>query len=82
MDEIFPGRWRQYQRRPDSFAELQVKFARIAGEAAVDRGEYLVECLQGAQPAYERYACYLWLPQLNLSLLGSITFRQGNILPI
>ena len=46
MDELFPGRWRQYQQRPDSFAEQQAKFARLAGEAALDRGEHLVECLQ------------------------------------
>ena len=46
MDELFPGRWRQYEQRPDSFAEQQVKFARLAGEAALDRGEHLLECLQ------------------------------------
>lgn len=46
VDELFPGRWRQYERRPDSFAEQQAKCARLAGEAAVDRGEYLIECLQ------------------------------------
>ena len=46
VDELFPGRWRQYEQRPDSFAEQQAKFARIGGEAALDRGEHLLECLQ------------------------------------
>ena len=50
VDELFPGRWRQYERRPDSFAEQQAKFARLTGEAALDRGEHLLECLQGDAP--------------------------------
>ncbi|EKM56901.1 uncharacterized protein PHACADRAFT_254278 [Phanerochaete carnosa HHB-10118-sp] len=46
VDELFSGRWRQFERRPDSFAEVQAKLARFAGEAAINRGERLVECLQ------------------------------------
>ena len=46
VDELFPGRWRSLEPRPDSFAEQQAKFAKIAGEAALDRGEHLLECLQ------------------------------------
>ena len=46
VDELFPGRWREYDQRPDSFAEQHAKFAKIAGEAALDRGEHLLECLQ------------------------------------
>jgi hypothetical protein len=46
MDELFPGRWRQYERRPDSFAETQAKLSRVTSEVAVDRGENLIECLQ------------------------------------
>lgn len=46
VEELFPGRWRDYEQRPDSFAEQHAKFARIAGEAALDRGEHLLECLQ------------------------------------
>lgn len=46
VDELFPGRWRQFEQRPDSFAEQQAKFAKIAGDAALDRGERLEECLQ------------------------------------
>lgn len=47
VDELFSGKWRQYERRPDSFAEVQAKLAKFAGEAAINRGEHLVECLQG-----------------------------------
>ncbi|KAF7794076.1 hypothetical protein EIP86_005206 [Pleurotus ostreatoroseus] len=46
IDELFPGRWRQWDQRPDSFAEQQVRFANLVGDAALDRGEHLLECLQ------------------------------------
>lgn len=47
FEELFPGKWRQYDQRPDSFAESQATLARIANEFAIDRGERLIECLQG-----------------------------------
>ncbi|KAJ3530808.1 hypothetical protein NM688_g7659 [Phlebia brevispora] len=46
LDELFPGRWRQLDQRPDTFAEQQVKYAKLVGDAALDRGEHLVEDLQ------------------------------------
>lgn len=46
FDELFPGRWRKYERRPDSFAELQAAFAKRTAEESIDRGERLLECLQ------------------------------------
>ena len=47
LDELFPGRWRKYERRPDSFAEHQATLAKSAAEESIDRGERLLECLQG-----------------------------------
>ncbi|KAI0337613.1 hypothetical protein BDW22DRAFT_1363872 [Trametopsis cervina] len=46
LEELFAGRWRQNEHRPDSFAEQQAKLARIAGEAAIDRGESLMQAMQ------------------------------------
>lgn len=50
FDELFPGRWRKYERRPDSFAELQAAFAKRTAEESIDRGERLLECLQSGSP--------------------------------
>ncbi|KAI0691861.1 hypothetical protein BC835DRAFT_1359567 [Cytidiella melzeri] len=46
VEELFSGKWRQYDQRPDSFAEQQAKLARLATELAIDRGEHLRECMQ------------------------------------
>ncbi|GJE86693.1 fungal specific transcription factor domain-containing protein [Phanerochaete sordida] len=46
VDELFHGRWRAYERRPDSFSEEQARRAKTATEEAVDLGDRLVECLQ------------------------------------
>ncbi|PSR71418.1 hypothetical protein PHLCEN_2v12685 [Hermanssonia centrifuga] len=45
--EIFAGRWRRTQTRPDSFAEQQIKLAKMALEDMIDTGARLVEGLQG-----------------------------------
>lgn len=47
IEELFTGKWRQFDQRPDSFAESQATFARIANEVAIDKGEHLLECIQG-----------------------------------
>ncbi len=47
LDEIFAGRWRRTQTRPDSFAEQQIKLAKMALEDMIDTGARLVEGLQG-----------------------------------
>ena len=46
LDEIFAGRWRRVQSRPDSFAEQQAKLAKMAVEDLLDTGSDLVEVLQ------------------------------------
>ena len=46
-DEIFAGQWRLNQSRPDSFAEQQMKLAKLAVEDLLDTGSKLVEVLQG-----------------------------------
>ncbi|KAJ3524974.1 hypothetical protein NM688_g8472 [Phlebia brevispora] len=44
--EVFAGRWRKAQSRPDSFAEQQVKLAKFAVDDMLDTGTNLVEVLQ------------------------------------
>lgn len=46
-DEVFAGQWRLNQSRPDSFAEQQMKLAKLAVEDLLDTGSKLVEVLQG-----------------------------------
>lgn len=47
LDEIFPSRLRKLQRRPDTFAEQQAKFAKQALEVGLDLGQNTFQCVQG-----------------------------------
>lgn len=47
VDEIFSGRFRRLAERPDSFAELQIAFAKAELESNIDSGERLFEGVQG-----------------------------------
>lgn len=46
-DEVFAGRWRRTESRPDSFAEQQVKLAKMVTDDLLDTGTDLVQVLQG-----------------------------------
>ncbi|KAH8102517.1 hypothetical protein BXZ70DRAFT_786901 [Cristinia sonorae] len=46
IDEIFASRLRKLQRRPDSFAEQQAKFAKQAVEVGLDLGQNTFQCVQ------------------------------------
>ena len=58
FEELFTGKWRQFDQRPDSFAESQATLARMANEVAIDRGEHLLECIQGTS-FFLCYSCVL-----------------------
>ncbi len=65
VDELFPGRWRQLEQRPDSFAEQHAKYAKLAGEAALDRGEHLLECLQSN---FQISGCFFIITDISFPL--------------
>lgn len=46
-DEVFGARLRTLQRRPDSFAEQQIKLAKEQAETALDLGQHKFQCVQG-----------------------------------
>ncbi|THH33509.1 hypothetical protein EUX98_g641 [Antrodiella citrinella] len=46
LDEIFASRLRKIQRRPDSFAEQQAKYAKQAMEVGLDLGQNTFQCVQ------------------------------------